>query len=72
MSEADDKVFDIMNEVAISHLVRLGAQADHLARLLNGLIEGDDPEEAANALIDYGYCDEDGFWVGYDSGLDND
>ena len=64
MSKVDDKVFDMMTEVALNHVGRLGNQADHLARLLNGLLEGDDPDEAAKALIEYGYCDEDGFWVG--------
>jgi hypothetical protein len=53
-----DKAIDI----ALEHVGKWGARADHLARLIYGLIEGDDPEDAAQALIDYGYCDEDGFW----------
>lgn len=37
--------------------------ADELAYFLNGLVEGDDPDDACEALIEYGYCDEDGFWI---------
>lgn len=34
-----------------------------LAKALQGLIEGDDPEDAAAILHSLGYTDEGGFWI---------
>ena len=51
-------------DIALEHVGKWGGRADHLAKLIYGLIEGDDPEDAAQALTDYGYCDEDGLWKG--------
>lgn len=53
-----------MIETALKHVGEEAMKADHLAKLINGLLEGDDPDEAQQALIDYGYCDKDGFWIG--------
>jgi len=49
----------------------LGDQCDALAYAINGLLEGDDPEEAAALLQKYGYTDEDGFWK-YDEEEEDD
>lgn len=39
-----------------------GLVADRLAKIIYGLLEGDDPEDAAKCLQDFGYTDDDGFW----------
>lgn len=55
----NDKVIDI----ALKHVGDWTARSHKLAYAIQGLIEGDDPEEAAALLHKYGYTDEDGFWI---------
>lgn len=59
-------VFTTVLDVSMQSISELGNQVDRLAKIIYGLIEGDDPEEAAAALHEFGYTDEDGFWIGDD------
>lgn len=53
-----------MLDVALQHVSKHADRADRLAEAIYGLIEGDGPEDAAQLLQEYGYTDEDGFWIG--------
>ena len=55
----DDKIFDMVVEKALAK----AGEAAELAYAIYGLIEGDDPEEAAQLLEKYGYVDENGEWI---------
>lgn len=55
--------FLAMLDISLQHVSTHANRADALARAIYGLIEGDDPEEAAQLLQEYGYTDEDGFWI---------
>ena len=59
-------LFTTTLDVLLQDISELGNRVDRLAKIIYGLIEGDDPEEAAAALHEFGYTDEDGFWIGDD------
>jgi len=50
-------------EIALNHVGDLGSRCYKLAYAIYGLIEGDDSEEAAQLLAEYGYTDENGEWI---------
>ncbi len=54
-----DSAFNIILEKALAK----AGEAAQLAYAIYGLIEGDDPEEAAQLLEKYGYTDENGEWI---------
>ena len=56
--------FMAMLDISLQHVSTHANRADQLARAIYGLIEGDDPEDAASLLHEFGYTDEDGFWIG--------
>lgn len=51
-------------DIALRHVSMWGEKCDRLAYAIYGLLEGDDPEDAAALLHELGYTDEDGFWKG--------
>ncbi len=53
-----------MLDTCLSHVSTHANNSDRLARAIYGLIEGDGPEDAAQLLIELGYTDCDGFWIG--------
>ncbi len=53
-----DKLFDTLLDKALNK----AGEAAELAYALYGLLGGDDPEEAAQLLEQYGYTDENGEW----------
>jgi len=55
-----------MLDTALDHVSKHAEKADQLAYVIYGLLEGDDPEGAAQLLADYGYTDENGEWIGED------
>ena len=51
-------------EIALEQVGKWASRSHVLAHAIYGLIEGADPEEAADLLFHYGYTDCDGFWIG--------
>jgi hypothetical protein len=58
-----DDPFMKLVDIALNHVSTHANNSDRLARAIYGLIEGDDPEDAAQLLQELGYTDEDGFWI---------
>jgi hypothetical protein len=52
-----------MLETSLKHVSMYADRADKLAYAIQGLLEGDDPEDAAQLLHEFGYTDESGFWI---------
>lgn len=59
----NNDVFFKMLDVSLAHVSLHADRADKLAYAIYGLLEGDDPEVAAQLLADYGYTDENGEWI---------
>lgn len=55
--------FNRMLDISLKHVGNIGNRADRLAKAIYGLLEGDDPEDAAALLDEYGYTDENGEWI---------
>lgn len=54
----DDPFMQLVG-IALGHV----NNSDRLARAIYGLIEGDDPEDAAELIHELGYTDENGEWI---------
>lgn len=56
--------FDIMLDVSLKHVGKLAEREARLAKAIYDLLGGDDPEDAAALLEEYGYTDpECGEWI---------
>lgn len=55
--------FFAMLESSLQHVSHHAERCDNLAYEIYKLLEGNDPEEAAQMLNDYGYTDENGEWI---------
>lgn len=55
--------FMSMLDISLQHVDYHAEKADKLAYAIYRLLEGDDPEEHAQLLADYGYTDENGEWI---------
>jgi len=53
---------DMLN-IALAYVSAQEEKANRLAYAIYGMIEGGDPEEAAQLLAEYGYTDENGEWI---------
>ncbi len=59
-----DPIFTAMLDTALENAFDNAERADRLAYAIYGLLEGGDPEDAAQLLEQFGYTNEYGEWVG--------
>jgi len=54
---------DVLFDKLLDKALNKAGEAAELAYALYGLLDGDDPEDAAQLLEQYGYTDENGEWI---------
>jgi len=54
---------DVLFDKLLDKALNKAGEAAELAYALYGLLGGDDPEDAAQLLEQYGYTDENGEWI---------
>jgi hypothetical protein len=58
----DDPYFRML-DITLQHVSKHAENADRLAYEIFKLLEGNDPEDAAELIHELGYTDENGEWI---------